>query len=179
MAGFAAVRADINANPAAARRPPVPPMKIRVPPARTLRGVSSYLYRQQEMGLDVAARLFDVEFRQGRIVRTGAGDQHVVDRRGQLVEEPSEPFEVGGVEGRAAQGADFAGGTLEALRVPGGENYVRPLSACSSGRFEPDAGATADDEDGLPKQFRFARAGRSAGWGAHDSSDRQSKLCCL
>src|SRR5689334_7243406 len=128
------------------------------------------------MSLDVAARLFEIELRQRRVVRTGAGDQHVVDRRGQLVEESPESFEVGGVEGRAAQRADFAGGTLEALRVPGGENYVRPLSACSSGRFEPDAGATADDDDGLPEEFRFALDGRDGGRGAHNSSDRQSKI---
>src|SRR5690242_1277240 len=128
------------------------------------------------MGLDVAARFFDVEFRQGRVVRTGAGDQHVIDRRGQLVEEPPEPFEVGGVEGRAAQRSDFAGGTLEALRVPGGENYVRPLSACSSGRFEPDAGAATDHDDGLPEKFRFALDGRGGGWNAHDSFDRSLKL---
>jgi hypothetical protein len=29
-----------------------------------------------------------------------------------------------------------------------------------AGRFEPDAGATADHDDGLPKEFRSALDGR-------------------
>ena len=64
------------------------------------------------MGLDVTARLFDVKLRERRVVRTGACDEDVVDWRGQLVEESPEPFEVGGVEGRGAQRADFARGAL-------------------------------------------------------------------
>jgi hypothetical protein len=103
------------------------------------------------MGLDVAARLFDVEFRQRRVVGTGASDQHVVDGRRQLVEEPPEPFEVGGIEGRGAQRADFARGALEALRISAGENHVRALTTCSSGSFEPDSGAATDDNNGLPR----------------------------
>jgi len=35
-AGRAAVSAEMNASPTAVRRPPVPPMKSRVPPGRTL-----------------------------------------------------------------------------------------------------------------------------------------------
>jgi hypothetical protein len=135
-------------------------MKIRVPPARTL----------------LAARLFEVEFRQRRVVGTGAGDQHVVDRRGQLVEEPPEPFEVGGVEGRGTLRIELAGGALERLGVSGNEDDVCSLSARSSGRFESDAGATADYDDGLPEQFRFAPDGRASGCGTHDSSDQQSKI---
>jgi hypothetical protein len=54
-------------------------------------------------------------------------------------------------------------------------NGTCPLSACSSRRFEPDAGTTADHDDGLPAEFRFALDGRSGGCGAHDSSDQQFK----
>ena len=39
-AGIAAVRAPMSAKPGAVRRPPVPPMKSRVPPGRTLPGAS-------------------------------------------------------------------------------------------------------------------------------------------
>jgi len=50
------------------------------------------------------------------------------------------------------------------------------LSARSSGRFEPDSGATADHNDGLPEELRFAQDGRGGGCGAHDSYDQQSKI---
>jgi hypothetical protein len=48
---------------------------------------------------------------------------------------------------------------LEALGIPGGEDHVGSLSACSSGRFEPDAGASADHDDRLPEQLRFPMDG--------------------
>jgi hypothetical protein len=127
------------------------------------------------MGLDVAARLSEVEFRQRRVVRTRARDQHVVDGCGQLVEKPREPFEVGGVKGRAHR-VELARGALEALGIPAGEDQVGALGACSPGRSEPDAGAAADHDDGLPEEFRSARDGRCGGCSAHDSSDQQSKI---
>ncbi len=37
-----------------------------------------------------------------------------------------------------------------------GEDHLRPLSACSSGGFKPDAGTTADHDDSLPEEFRVA-----------------------
>jgi hypothetical protein len=40
----------------------------------------------------------------------------VVDRRGQLVEEPPEPFEVGGVKGGDA-GPEFEADAVQAIRV--------------------------------------------------------------
>ena len=115
----------------------------------------------------MSRRRFDVEFRQRRVVGTGASDQHVVDGRRQLVEEPPEPFEVGGIEGRGAQRADFARGALEALRISAGENHVSALTTCSSGSFEPDSGAATDDNNGLPEELRSH---------AHDFSDHQSKI---
>jgi hypothetical protein len=50
-----------------------------------------------------------------RRVGDGARDQHVVDQRGQLVEEPPEPFEVGGVGGRDA-GSELNANTVQAIR---------------------------------------------------------------
>jgi hypothetical protein len=128
------------------------------------------------MGLDVVSRLFDIELCQRRIVRTGTRDQYVVDRRAQLVEESSEPFKVGRVESRGALRADFDRGALQALNIPTSEDQLGSLSACSSGRFEPDSGATADHNDGLPEEFRFALDGRVGSCGAHDTSNQQLKL---
>src|SRR5262249_23641904 len=70
---------------------------------------------------------------------------------------------------------EFARGALEALGIPAGEDQLGPLSACSSGRFEPNAGAPADHDDGLPEKFRFALDGRGGGCAAHDSSVQQAK----
>src|SRR5262249_31784872 len=56
----------------------------RADPAR---GVPGDLQRQQEMGVDFAAGRVEVEPGQRRVAGTGAGDQQVVDRRGQRIEE--------------------------------------------------------------------------------------------
>jgi hypothetical protein len=104
----------------------------------------------------VAARLCKVDVGEPRVVRATGGDQDVVDRGRQLVEEPLEALEVGGVERRTAQRTEFVRGVLDAFRIAAGENQLGPSSACSPTRFEPDAGATADDDDGLPEEFRFA-----------------------
>ena len=82
---------------------------------------------------------------------------------GSVPEEPLEGSRIRGVEGRGAQRAELGRGALQALGIPASEDYVRPFSAGSSGGLEPDAGATADHDDGLPEQFRFAMAGRGGG----------------
>jgi hypothetical protein len=43
----------------------------------------------------------------------------------------------------------------EALGISARQDYLGSFRACLSGRFEPDAGATADHYHGLPKQFRL------------------------
>ena len=121
------------------------------------RGVPGDLQRQQEMRFDVAARLVDVELRERRVVRAGAGDQHVVDRPGQLVEEPPEPAEVGGVEGGDA-GPELEADAVQAIRVARRDDHVRPLLARAPGSLEPDAGAAADHDDGLAGELRLAAA---------------------
>src|SRR4030095_3904690 len=86
------------------------------------RGIPSDLQRQQKMSFDVAAKPFNVELRQRRIVRTGASDQHVVNRCRQLVEEPFEPVEVGGVEGRDA-GSKLQTHTVQTVGIACREGY--------------------------------------------------------
>ena len=54
------------------------------------------------MRFDIVARLFEVEFGEWRIIRTGARDQYVIDRLGEFIEELSELLKVGGVKGRSA-----------------------------------------------------------------------------
>src|SRR6516225_10252395 len=99
------------------------------------------------MSVDVAARRVEVELGQPRVVGAGAGDQQVVDGRGQRVEELLEPVEVGGVEGGDA-GPELEAGAVEPVRVAGGEDDVCSVGAGEQGRLEPDAGAAPDHEDG-------------------------------
>ena len=82
IAESAAVTAEMNARPAIAWRPSVHPVKSSVPARADLaRGLASDLQREQEMGLQVAPRLVDVELGERHGVVAGTGDQDVVDRR--------------------------------------------------------------------------------------------------
>jgi hypothetical protein len=94
----------------------------------------------------------------------------MVDHGRQVTEESLEWSRIGGVEGRCAQRFELPGGLLKALGIPASEDQPGPLSACSSGRFQPYAGAAADYNDSLPKEFRFAPDGDGSCCGAHDSS---------
>ena len=90
----------------------------------------------------MAAYRVEVELSQRRVRGPGDGDQQVVDGRGQRVEEPPEPVEVGGVEGGDA-GPELEAGAVQAVRVAGGEDDACSLGAGEPGCLEPDAG-TAD-----------------------------------
>ena len=61
------------------------------------------------MRVEIAVCLLAVQVGQTRIVRPGAGDQHVVYRSRQLLEEPLQLAEVGSVKGRGALRAEFDG----------------------------------------------------------------------
>src|SRR5207249_1152048 len=111
---------------------------------------------QQEVLVEGATRLSEVHVDEASVVRPAGGDHHVVDRGRQVPEEALEGSRICGVKGCGAQRVELARGALEAFRIPAGEDQLGPLSTCSSGRFEPDAGATADHDDGLPEEFRFA-----------------------
>ena len=65
---------------------------------------------------------------------------------------------VGGVEGRGALRADFGRRLPEPVGIAAGEDDVGALSPGAPGCLEPDAGAAADQHDGLPGQFRLAPA---------------------
>ena len=132
-------------------------------------GIAGNLEYQQEVRVEGAARLREVHVDEAPVVRPASCHHHVVDRGRQVTEEPLERSRIRGVEGRGAQRVELARHALEALGVPAGEDELGSLSACPSGRFESDASATADHDDGLPAEFRFALDGIGGGCGAHDS----------
>src|SRR4051812_380174 len=98
------------------------------------------------MHLQVATRLVDVELGQRYVVGTGTGDEHVVDPSRQLVEEPAEPAEIGGVESGDAA-AELEAGPLDPLGVACGDDHLGSLVVRPSGRFEADARAPANHQE--------------------------------
>src|SRR4051794_9198507 len=117
-------------------------------------GVPGNLHQQQEMRVDVAARLLDVELRERRVVGPGAGDEDVVDQAGQFVEEPTELVEVGGIEGGDA-GSQLEAGGLEAVGVSRREDQLGSFLASAARRLESDSGAAADHQHRLSTKLRF------------------------
>ena len=62
------------------------------------------------------------------------------------------------IEGGGAPGVDVQCGPLQAIGIPTGEDDVGALGAGHPGGFQPDSGASADEDDGLSEQGRFAVA---------------------
>jgi hypothetical protein len=150
--------------PAAGRRPPVPPMNRSVPPGRTLPSARRATWSGSQKTSSTLRPACGKSMSASRVVRAAGGDHDVVDRRRQIVEEPLEALEVGGVACRTAQRAELACGMLEAFRVAAGENDIGALGPCSPGRLQPDP--RADHDDRLPSELRFA---------AHDLTSETGK----
>ena len=66
------------------------------------------------------------------------------------MKESFKSLEVVGVERHTAYRTDFGGSCLEPLGVASGQNDVGALDARPAGGLEPDAGASTNDDDGLP-----------------------------
>jgi hypothetical protein len=79
----------------------------------------------------------------------------MVDRRAQLVEEPPESLEVGGVEGDDA-GRELAADAVQAIGVSRREDHPGSVAKSKPGSFESDTRAVADPDDGLSGGLRFA-----------------------
>jgi len=94
--------------------------------------------RQQEMRIDVAPCLLDVGVRPRRVVRTVGRDQHVLDRRGQCIEESRESVEVCGIEGGDAC-PKLEADAVDPLGVSRRDNHVGSVLARMPGGLEPDA----------------------------------------
>ena len=129
------------------------------------------------MVADRPAHLIGVHLEYGRVIRAGAGDHHVVDRVGQVLEEPLQRRGIVGVEGGDAPGVDVESCLLQPLRISAGEDDLGALGAGAAGGLEPDAGAAADQDNGLAGQFRLGHYDRaSTGWGAGVISARRALI---
>ena len=94
-----------------------------------------HVQRQPQVFVDVAPGLVEVEVGQGRVVRAARRDHHVVDRRGQVGEEPCEALGVGGVEGGEAPGARLLRGALQPPLVAAGQDPRRRPRRAPGGRL--------------------------------------------
>jgi hypothetical protein len=65
--------------------------------------------------------------------------------------------------------APSSAAALQAVGVAAGQDDLGALGAGLAGGLQPDAGAAADHDEGLPGQFWFALAGRWGGCAGHDS----------
>ena len=150
----------------------MPPINSSVPPGLTVRTALRATQSASNMCSLMAWRACSKSMSSSaHITRSAGRDHHVIDWRRQVPEELLERSRIRGVERRGALRAELAPGALQALGIPAREDHVRALLARASRRFEPDAGATADHDDGLPEQFRFAMA--------HDQSCSANTCACV
>src|SRR5262245_11993583 len=129
----------------------------------------------QEVLTDKIANLREVHIGEASVVRPTGCHHHVVDCR-EVTEEPIESNRIRSVEGRSTQGINLIGSVLEALGIPARENHFGPFCTCTTCRFESDASATADHNNGLSQELRFTVDGRGDCYGAHRCSDSASIL---
>jgi hypothetical protein len=123
------------------------------------------------MRIEVTARLREVHGREWCVVRPPCRHHHVVDRCRQVGKKLVETVEVGGVESRAATRPELERGPLESLGIARGQDDVGSLGACPPGGLESDAGASTDDDDGLPEQLGFTPRGSQIRGRSHRAAE--------
>jgi hypothetical protein len=96
------------------------------------------------------------QFQHGSVARAAGGNQHVIDRRRYVGEEPLQRSRIVDVEGGAVFGAELGGGPVKPSRVTSGEDHLRTLGPSAPRRLESDAGAAADQHHSLAEQLRLA-----------------------
>src|SRR5262249_58882 len=133
-------------------------------------GATCDLEREQQVPPAAASPLLRRHFEQRPVVGSAGGDHHVIGRGREILEERLRGGRIGGVEGRGALRVELERCLLEAFWIAPGEDDTGALGAGAPGGFQPDAGAAADDDDGLAEQFRFPPGGYSSGCGGHGSS---------
>ena len=121
------------------------------------------------MAVERIAYVVGVHLQQCAVARPTGGDQHVVDRPWQAVEEAGERLGVVGVKRGDAPCSDLPRRLLEPVPVSPGENHLGALGACPPGGLEPDPGAATDQDDGLTAQLGFSLRGGRCGAGCHGS----------
>jgi hypothetical protein len=94
----------------------------------------------------------------------------MIDWSRQVEEEFLDPNRIIGVESRGPERADLACGPLQSPEVSGGEDNVRSLPTRPPRRFEPDASASANHDNGLSEEFGLA-IGPGGEVRVHDSSE--------
>jgi hypothetical protein len=123
------------------------------------------------MARELVTDLIGVHLEQRRVAGTRPGDQYMIDRL-QPVEEPRQRGGIGRVERGRGPRVYLAGGSFKPVRIPRDEDDIGALRPGSPGSFKPNAGASADQDNGLPEQLRFALSRGRSGRTGHLSSSR-------
>jgi len=126
---------------------------------------------------DVAAGSVGVKLGKGRVVGRSGREEDVVDGTGQPLEEALQRRRIGGVECRNTGRADIGCGLFEAIGIAAREDDVGSLGSCPPRRLETDAGAAADDDDGLPRErahpaVSAPRTGTTQPWSGAGGANR-------
>ena len=108
------------------------------------------------MIFDQTARSREVQVGQSRVVVAAGRDQHVVDRPRQLSEERSRRPESVASKAAVLRASTSAAARSRRSGSRPDEDDVGALAAGASSGFETDAGAAADQDNGLAEQLRFA-----------------------
>jgi hypothetical protein len=85
----------------------------------------------------------------------------------QVVEEGGECSQIVRIERRGAQRTELGCRLLQPVGIAAGQDHVGTLGACAPCGLQPDAGAAADHDDGLPEQLRLARGGSPSRCSGH------------
>src|SRR4051794_12772768 len=133
---------------------------------------------EQQAVAETAPRLLGRHLQRWPVVRTAGRDHHVVDRSGEVLEERLQEPRFADVERADPLRVELECCLLEALRITSDENDVGALAAGPSGGFAPDAGAAADNHDGLPDQLRLSTGDDGGGGGGHDLSPFRGGVPC-
>ena len=119
-------------------------------------GVAGDAGHQQGVLPERAAGLVEVHLGQGRVVGAARRRQYVVDGALEVREERLQGRRVVRVEGGGAERSELGCRLLQPLGIAAGQDHVGALGPCAPCRLQADAGATADQDDGLAGQLRVA-----------------------
>ncbi len=130
-------------------------------------GATCDLQREQQVGLDVAARPFKIQFSERRVLRSGPVSSN--DRSARVSRrKPREALEVGGIESHRVRRAELARYVLQRLGIPRCEHQLRSLGIRQSGGLEPTPALPPITTTVCPAIA--VRAGAEKGCATHDSS---------
>jgi hypothetical protein len=126
---------------------------------------------KHEMLVQRLACLCEVQINKAPVIRLAGCHHDVINRGGEVEKKLFQLRRFRGIEGCCAQRIELACGTLQALGIAAGEDYLCAFRPCPPGGLEPNTRASADHDNGLIQEFRFPVDVRDFDAIAHGCSD--------